>query len=289
MKLGHRSTLILSCGFLTVVGCKEGSDDAAESSNSDGGATGTGGDSMGNDGGPMNGSGSPEEIVLSCPASALFCEGFENVTLDQWDVSETGGSLEIASSISFTGRSALLVEQPAGQAGGFLELSGAPLFPLPDNKMYGRMMVYFESIPAGHTDLIRGAGSNGAVPWYNVGHQYGEVLLNYFEEYPDVDCWARPVPGYTLPTGDWMCLEWMFDGVENRMDFYINGELERTVDGLGDGCVEGGNQTWEAPQFESLLIGAYNAQRSEMPNEGRLWIDDIAVGVDERMGCEPLR
>ena len=111
------------------------------------------------------------------------------------------------------------------------------------------------------------------------------MLLNYFEEYPGVDCWARPAPGYTLPMEEWMCFEWVFDGSSNRMDLYINGQLERTVDSVGDGCVEGGNQTWEAPEFETLLIGAYNAQRSEMPNEGRMFIDDVAVGVEGRMGC----
>jgi hypothetical protein len=80
------------------------------------------------------------------------------------------------------------------------------------------------------------------------------VLLNYFVEYPGVDCWARPSPSYVLPTEQWMCWEWVFDGEANQLEFYIDGQLERTVDQTGDGCLEGGNQVWDAPTFETLWL-----------------------------------
>src|SRR5690606_4466191 len=124
-------------------------------------------------------------------------------------------------------------------------------------------------IPDGHTDIVRGADGNKGVPFYNAGHQHGEVLLNYYVSYPEEDCWARPSPGYTLPTNEWMCWEWKFDGNASQMEFYINGELERLVDQRGDGCLNG-DHVWEAPEFGSLRIGEYIAELSA--TDSRMWI-----------------
>jgi hypothetical protein len=67
------------------------------------------------------------------------------------------------------------------------------------------------------------------------------------------------------------------------MQFFIDGELSREVDGVGDGCVAGGNQVWAAPQIGSLQIGEYIAQPSPIPT--RLWLDDVAVSTEARVGC----
>ena len=67
------------------------------------------------------------------------------------------------------------------------------------------------------------------------------------------------------------------------MQLFIDGELKRTVDGVGDGC--SGPNVWTAPQFNSLAIGAYDAQPNNAPSVGKMWFDDIAVGTTGRLGC----
>jgi hypothetical protein len=81
----------------------------------------------------------------------------------------------------------------------------------------------------------------------------------------------------------WTCWEWNFDTANNRMQFWIDGQLSREVDGVGDGCVAGGNQVWTAPELGSLRIGEYIAQPSAIPT--RLWLDDVAVSTEARVGC----
>lgn len=216
-----------------------------------------------------------------CPAAALFCEDFESGTLDGWTKMESGGTLAIDGTHFSSGKSALGITMATGQRGGWIQRAGAPLFPLPANAFYGRVMVYFETLPAGHTDFVRGASTAGQTPWYNVGEQTGKVLLNYYGN--GSDCWARPSPSTNIPLNTWMCWEWSFDGAKNQMQFYIDSKLSRTVDGVGDGCT--GPNVWTAPKFNNLQIGAYNAQPANAPSAGKLWLDDIAVGTTGRIGC----
>jgi hypothetical protein len=214
-----------------------------------------------------------------CPANALFCDDFENPALPGWTKIESGGTLTIDPTHFVSGKSALSVNIPGNMAGGWLERKGAPLFPLPANAIYGRLMVYFDNLVPGHSDVVRGAATGGNTPWYNVGAQSGDVLLNYYTS--GSDCWARPAPSKKIPLKTWMCWEWAFDGAKNEMDFYIDGVLSRKVTGSGDGC--SGNNTWTAPTFASLRIGEYIAQRSNTPHQ--MWIDDVAVSVTGRVAC----
>jgi hypothetical protein len=193
--------------------------------------------------------------------------------------------VSVAGQFTTSGASALFIDTAAGKRGGFLQLKGAPLFPLPNKVMYGRAMVRFQGgTPDGHTDIVRGSTLSGGVPFYNVGEQHHEILLNYYVQYPEVDCWARPQPGYDLPPDTWMCWEWKFDGNLSEMEFYIDGELERKVSQTGDGCLQG-NSVWTAPEFGLLQIGEYIAETGD---PSKLWIDDVAVGTQARLGCPQL-
>jgi hypothetical protein len=81
-----------------------------------------------------------------------------------------------------------------------------------------------------------------------------------------------------------MCWEWKFDGNTSEIDFSIDGNLERQVSQMGDGCLEG-NHVWEAPEFGSLEIGQFIA---EVGDPSQLWIDDVAVGTEGLLGCPEL-
>jgi hypothetical protein len=194
----------------------------------------------------------------------------------------SGGTLVVNGTKPSHGKNSLQIDVAAMQYGGALIRKGAPLFPLPNKRMWGRLMIYFDTIADGHTDFIRGAATNGATPQYNVAEQHGEIMLNYYAGSAS-DCWARPKPGKVVPLKTWMCWEWSFDGATNQMQFYIDGTLSRQVDAVGDGCLTNPTQTWVAPVFSELRIGEYIAERS--PNAQRIWIDDIAVGTTSRIAC----
>jgi hypothetical protein len=219
--------------------------------------------------------------AASCPTTAEVCEDFEAGNLDAWVKMESGGTLAIDGTHAFSGKNALAITIPTGQRGGWLEKTGSPLFPLPKNAIYGRVMMYFESLPAGHTDFVRAAPTGGQTPWYNVGEQTGKVLLNYYGN--GSDCWARPAPSTSIPLGAWTCWEWSYDGAKNQIQFFIDSQLARTVNGVGDGCT--GPNVWTAPQFNDLAIGAYDAQPTNAPSAGKMWFDDIAVSTQGRVGC----
>lgn len=77
----------------------------------------------------------------------------------------------------------------SGQAGAASSAAGSQL--------WGRMMVYFEGVPDGHTDLARGNGG----PNYDVGEQHDSIMLNYYAGSAATDCWARSTPrSWTAPS-----------------------------------------------------------------------------------------
>jgi len=233
----------------------------------------------------MDAAASPDATPSSgsaCPSHAQVCDDFEDGNLDGWTKLESGGTFTIDGTHVVSGKNALSLSIPAGKAGGFLERTGAPLFPLPNSAMFGRVMVYFDSVVDGHSDIVRGAPKGGGTPWYNVGEQHGQILLNYYAG-AAADCWARPSPSKAVPARKWMCWEWSFDGAKNEMQFFMDGQLLRKVSAKGDGCLQNSGATWTAPKFESLRIGEYVAEISSTPT--RIWLDDIAVSTTERVAC----
>ena len=235
-------------------------------------------------GSSSGGTGGNRQTAGACPANAVFCDDFEDGNLDGWTKKENGGTLKVDTQQATSGTHVLSIDIPAGKQGGFLELSGAPLFPLPSKLIWGRAMVYFDNAPDGHTDIFRGAAANGEIPWYNVGEQHGEILINYYNGDAE-DCWARPKPGKVVPLKTWMCWEFSFDGNADEIQFFIDGELSRKVTKNGDGCGQG-TPTWVAPTFASLQVGEYIAQVSA--TSSKMYIDDVAVGTASRLGCPAM-
>jgi hypothetical protein len=237
-----------------------------------GGASGTGGDAAG---GAVS--------TALCPPSALVCEDFEDGKADGWSALATGMTIDTVHAAS--GKNALSLNIPANGRGGFITRKGAPLFPLVNKTMWGRVRVWFDSASDGHTDIVRGQAASGGNPTYNVGEQHGAYMLNYYNGSSATDCWARPkAPTPTVVAlGKWMCWEWSFNAGTNNMQFFVDGTLYRAVNMTGDGCLTG-NGTWVAPaDFGSVSIGAYIAETR--PTVMQLWIDDIAIGTEQRIGC----
>jgi hypothetical protein len=218
----------------------------------------------------------------TCPAAALVCEDFEDGQAQGWSALASGMTIDTQHAAS--GTKAVLLNIPAGQRGGFISRKGAPLFPLVNKIMWGRVMLWFDAVADGHTDMVRAQSASGGNPAYNLAEQHGAYMLNYYNGSSATDCWARPkAPTPTkVPTGKWSCWEWKFDAGTNNVQFFVDGTLYRAVNMTGDGCLTG-NGVWAAPaDFGMVSVGAYIA---EVGGAMKLWFDDIAVGTQERIGC----
>jgi hypothetical protein len=256
--------------------------DAATSTPADGGGASASRDSApAADGAVALQDGAAAPPAVDCKNGALVCDDFEDGDLVGWRKSETGGKLEVEGTHAYSGKSAVRLTIPANQRGGFLQQRGAPLFPLPKKVLWGRMMVYFEDMAGGHFDTIRGGTAGGGTPWYNIGGQGKAYFLNYYTG--GHDCWSVPAGRPAIPRNKWMCWEWTFDGNTNGISYWVDGKLVREVKGPGDGCVSGGNAPWVAPTFGSIQLGEFNAQTTGA--QTRMWMDDIALGTEMRIGC----
>jgi hypothetical protein len=248
-----------------------------------GGATSTGG-SAGGGGTAGTDAGGTGGGPAACMGASL-CDGFEyaGTELGAWQATATGGTVVVDATHAFAGQKAIqFVSVPGGNKRTQLELAGLPLFPVANNKLWGRVMAYAHDLPGMsdtedknvHYDLIQGSGSDPN-PEYRVAGM-GGVLLNYNPH----DCYYGTQK--VIPEDRWACWEWLFDGATNTIEFYIDNELQAKVVDKGQGCVDGTSSVWEAPTFSELRIGFVNYQSKAETTT--LWLDELAAGP-ERIGC----
>jgi hypothetical protein len=234
----------------------------------------------------------------ACAPGALLCEDFETYAPGPnlgptWNTDVMGGTLLVDSTKPFAGKQALHISAKAATSS-LLQITkrGAPLFPVAGNAFYGRMMMWLTQMPTGevHFNTVQ---ANGLLPGstkvakYAYGAMYARLMAGYTiradeAALPSVDCGKSGPTGY--PEKKWVCVEWRFDGPNNEMHYWLDGQTQTGVDvvKIGGGCVAappGG--IWQAPTFDKLMIGWY-AQPFNQPID--LWVDDVAVGT-ERLGC----
>ncbi|MEZ5931878.1 MAG: hypothetical protein R3F54_08010 [Alphaproteobacteria bacterium] len=254
-----------------------------------------------------------ETVVLDdagC-ADGVFCDGFEDGQAGQppggdWIV-DTRGSPEIevddhrayggGKSIRFTA---------VGKEKAYIALKGAPIFPLADNVLYGRAMMYLEAAPETkvHWTVIEATGMapdgshqieyryGGQMPIEKGGIFVGNRMMASYETPKrdglttnrKSDCWQQADDRTVMPTGRWVCLAWAFDGRNNGMKLWQDGVAldDLTVDGAGQGCLyQHDDYPWQAPIFDRINLGWESYQQD---GERSLWIDDVAIG-DRPLAC----
>jgi hypothetical protein len=278
-----------------------GATGGAGGNNATGGRPGPGGDDaapLAADGAPADGAADFPEPAATCAPGALLCEDFEAYAVGgnlapTWNTDVIGGTIGVDSSRPFRGGKGLHISAKASTPN-LLQITkqGAPLFPVPGNTFYGRMMMWLTQMPTGevHFNTVQ---ANGLLPGstriakYAYGAMYARLMAGYTirtdeAALPSVDCGKSAATGY--PEKKWVCVEWKFDGANNEMHTWLDGKAQTGVDVIkvGGGCVAappGG--VWQAPVFNKLMVGWY-AQPFNQPVE--MWIDDLAVG-SERLGC----
>lgn len=233
--------------------------------------------------------------VGACPA-AWFVDNFDSYAAGaapkgMWKTSAgNGAAVVVDGTHAFSGRNAVHVVSPGAQAyeRAFMSLEGAPLFPLPNNATYGRMMLFTTVVPANvvHWTIIQ---AEGRVPGMNInwavyrygGQFMGRLMANYDSSPLKSDCWKHSQT--VLPQNRWACVEWQLDGSTNTMRFWLDGKPlnDLTVVQKGEGCIAHETMdNWWAPAFSAIRLGWEHYQQGP----GELWIDDVALDAN-RIGC----
>ncbi len=245
--------------------------------------------------------------------TALFCDDFEVATLGKvpgapWSTSVSGGTIAVDTTHVHSGKQAVKIAAAAatGYRSALLNLQKTTFLPTASKIVYGRMLFWLDSAPTTsvHWTFIDAVGK---VPGqaYRAYYRYGgqspitngaafvgnELMANYDtpDSYampavgPSTDCWLH-ADKVVVPVGKWTCAEWKFDGVANKMQFWMDGSevASLAMDGMGQGCVHQTEPyTWAAPSFDRIDIGWESYQADDARN---LWIDDVAIGAD-KIGC----
>jgi hypothetical protein len=233
----------------------------------------------------------------SC-AGARICDDFESYTpgppRGPWTVGTSMATLAVDETRAFSGRRAVHINTMGGAGTyrrAYMSATGGALFPLPGNVMFGRMMLYLVAAPAGsvHWTNIQGegpvAGQSYRAMYRYGGQQTGRLMANYETSGVSTDCWDHSTT--VIPTGRWTCMEWRYDGPNNRMEFWLDGTQldDLTVRGRGEGCIANDTMgNWYAPTFDTLRLGWEHYQNTTAME---LWIDDVAMDT-RRFGCPAM-
>jgi len=262
----------------------------------------------------------PADDTAVC-ATALFCDDFEGFApaaapSGAWTVDQNNATVVVATDKFFRGAQAAKASTVASVAGAptyksaFLGLTGAPVVPVPNQRVYGRMMFFLDSAPTTnvHWSFV---DVTGLVPGqtYPAAYRYGGQLpvdsggtfvgSQFMANYDTTAFYATPSNGprtdcykhadmQVVPVGKWSCAEWLFDGQNNEMRFWLDG-TEITglhIEGTGAGCVgQDPSYTWVAPTFSRLDVGWQSYQADDART---IWIDDVVLS-ETMVGCPSPR
>ncbi|HEV3189239.1 MAG TPA: hypothetical protein VGY54_02020 [Polyangiaceae bacterium] len=243
---------------------------------------------------------SSDATVGLCPAGALLCDDFEKYMsaadlAAAWRVTATAATLQVDATKPFKGNQGLHISAPGGGTHtAVIVKEGAPIFPIPGNIFFGRMMVWVNQVPTGgvHWNNVQSAGllpNSTQTAKYGWGGMFGTIMAGYTVRNDPagaavVDC--SKSSAMTLPVKRWVCVEWKFDGAADEMHYWFDGQLLADVDVIKTGttCVTpqppGG--IWHAPVFSNLTLGWAQYQASPVAID--MWIDEVAVHT-QRVGC----
>ena len=249
------------------------------------GMGGVGGGQAGAAGSSGQGSGGAAGASSSaCPPQALICEDFESGSFDSkvW-VSSTknGGKVSVTVGSAFEGKYGLQIDLgTASGANGLLQLSST--FPIDKNHFFGRAYVRLSPTEIdSHSYLFAASGKTSAGDKAEYRLDYNKGILNsrYINPAKISQHGGLRKYGPKLQPKSWLCVEWEYDGANNRMKYWFDGKL------INEMTVTGGEQpTWVAPKFAAFRIGWHNYQDATNAKAYAVYYDAIALAKN-RVGC----
>ncbi len=234
-------------------------------------------------------------------AGVLLCDGFETGTLDTTTWTVNGTAPVIDGVHAARGQKALHITQSGN---GQSSIEESKTFPVPNDTYFGRVFVWFEKLPfpskdAGtdaaftysHWTMVAASGTEVAGQirvsgqLENGRNLFGVGTDNRVMEagtgdwtLSDKDPAGNPSP---VPTGEWLCIEWMHDGATNETQFYWSAVLHPSLS--TSSTMHGGNANpFILPQFTNVWVGWQEYQPTTEPFE--MWLDEVAIDTS-RIGC----
>jgi hypothetical protein len=227
-------------------------------------------------------------------ANVQLCEDFESGVIDNatWTVSGTAPVIDGLHAAR--GTKALHISLPGN---GLSYLRETKTFPEPNNTYYGRAFFYFNKLPVttnlftyAHWTIIAGTGTG--VPGeirvsgqlQNNANHFGVGTDNRTDggsgDWTNSDNDPNKMP-LAVPTGQWVCLEWLHKGDTNETRFFWDATEHPSL--YTSSSMHGGNANpYLLPQFTAVWLGWQEYQPATEPFE--LWIDEIAIDK-QRIGC----
>jgi hypothetical protein len=228
-----------------------------------------------------------------CKTSGLqFCEDFESGAIDPATWTKVGTAPVVDSLRHARGAKALHVTV---NGNGPSYIRETKTFPATNNSYWGRMFVWFESLPVApltyaHWTFAAATGTVVAGEIRLSGQlQNGKNLFGVGTDNQtasgtgdwtnsDKDPANAPV---AVPTKQWLCIEWLHRGSTNETRFFWDAIEHPSL--YTSATKHGGNaNAYVLPQFDALWVGWNEYQTSTEKFE--MWIDELAID-GARMGC----
>ena len=229
-----------------------------------------------------------------CASSGLkLCEDFETGTIDTATWTKVGATPMIDGLQHARGQKALHITV---NGNGPSYIRETKTFPATNNDYWGRMFVWFESLPAppgmtyAHWTFAAATGTEVAGEirlsgqlqngknLFGVGTDNGAALGTGDWTNSDKDPANAPL---AVPTKQWLCIEWLHAGSTNETRFFWDAVEHASL--YTSASKHGGNTNpYVLPRFDALWVGWQEYQTSTEKFE--MWVDEIAVD-DQRIGC----
>ncbi len=226
-------------------------------------------------------------------AKVELCEDFETGKLDTNTWTVVGTAPVIDGVEKARGQNALHITQNGNGASYIRETK---TFPALNNTYYGRAFVFFASLPGppmnyAHWTFAAGSGTgvSGEIrlsgQFSNGKNLFGVGTDNRVDDAgtgdwttSDSDPNKNPA---AVPTGQWLCIEWLHKGDTNETRFYWNALEHPSL--YTTKTMNGGNgKPYILPKFTNVWLGWDEYQSSTLSFE--MWLDEIAIDP-ARIGC----
>jgi hypothetical protein len=226
-----------------------------------------------------------------CSAELDLCEDFESGGFDQ-EIWEPSGTEHPSVDDTRAARGEYSAHFHTTD-NGLSMIRTRAIFPATGNTYFGRMFVYFDSMPTAPEDAhwtVSGAQGPDAEEFeVRVGGQYDGTVNRFAvgSDHGPTGDWTNKDedPGDAVPVKEWVCLEWMHKGDTHETRFFWDGVEHPSL--YTSATEHGGEQAepYELPNFASVWFGWWLYQPETVPAEFDVWIDEIALD-SERIGCD---
>jgi hypothetical protein len=227
-------------------------------------------------------------------ANVQLCEDFESGKIDPmtWSIV---GTMPVVDGLQHARGSKALHITKMGNGSSYIKETKT--FPEPNNTYWGRIFVYFHSLPTSpgmpyaHWTFIAASGTmvSGEIrlsgQLQNGKNLFGVGTDNRVDDagtgdWTNSDKDPNNMP-LAVPTDQWLCIEWLHKGDTNETRFFWDATEHPSLHTTAS--MHGGNANpFILPHFTNVWMGWDEYQPSTEPFE--LWIDEIAIDKD-RMGC----